>query len=228
MSQRTILTLIRHGETSANTGGVWHGSIDTELSPKGFEQAARVGEFAKSCHADAAAVYASPLQRARNTAEAIARALGHEVAIESDLSEYDLGSWEGKTYAELNDTHQLWQKMAADADFAPHGGESPAQVGERICAALRRIASAHPGQRVFVVSHGGAMSIGLGLLINGDARRWHRVMDNCASSELVLEPTPELISFNQTAHLGDLGPKPRRRRGAETQSAGAGLANERS
>lgn len=196
-----ILTLIRHGETSANTGGVWHGSTDTPLSERGRRQAQRVGEHLvesgeKFCH-----IYSSPLSRARDTAESIDAGLGLGVLQDPGLSEYDLGSWEGKTYKELHTDYRLWEHMKEDPDFAPHGGESPRQVVDRYVAALRRIASAHPGERVIVVGHGGAYSMALAHLIEGTYTSWGRVMDNCAVSELWFEPRVELKQFNYTGHL---------------------------
>jgi broad specificity phosphatase PhoE len=201
---RSILTLVRHGETSANLAGVWHGSMDAPLTDRGREQASRVARFLHGCHADASAVYSSPLLRARDTARAIAESLELELRIEQGLVEYHLGSWEGKTYRELHETHKLWDEMRRDPDFAPHGGESPRQVTERITAVLRRIGEDHPGERVIVVTHGGALSMALAAILEGDYTRWRRVMSNCAVSELVFEPAPELLSFNQTEHLDGL------------------------
>ncbi len=204
MLERSILTLVRHGETSANLAGVWHGSMDAPLTDRGREQALRVARFLHGRHADASAVYTSPLLRARDTAQAIAESLGLEARVEHGLVEYHLGSWEGKTYRELHETHKLWDEMRRDPDFAPHGGESPRQVTERITAALRRIGEDHPGERVIVVTHGGALSMALAAILDGDYTRWRRVMSNCAVSELVLAPAPELLSFNQTEHLDGL------------------------
>ena len=201
MQPRAILTLVRHGETSANLAGVWHGSTDGPLTDRGREQAQRVARFLRDRYADASAVYTSPLLRARDTARAIALSLALEPRLEDGLREYDLGSWEGKTYRELHETHRLWDEMRRDPDFAPHGGESPRQVTERITAALRHIGAGHPGERVIVVTHGGALSMALAAIVDGDYTRWRRVMSNCAVSELVLEPAPELLSFNQTDHL---------------------------
>jgi broad specificity phosphatase PhoE len=201
---RAILTLVRHGETSANLEGVWHGSTDGPLSPRGREQALRVAGFLRDRHADASAIYSSPLLRARETAGAIAGRLGLEPRLEKGLAEFDLGTWEGKTYRELHERHRLWDEMRRDPDFAPHGGESPRRVAERIVEALRRIGASHPGERVIVVAHGGALSLGLAALVDGDYTRWRRVMANCAVSELVLEPAPELLSFNCVEHLDDL------------------------
>ncbi len=203
MSPNTILTLVRHGETAANQGGVWHGSIDTPLTERGLAQAERVAHYLGDLHGDVTAVYSSSLQRAVRTAEVIGEALGLDPRVEEALGEYHLGSWEGKTYRELHEEHQLWHHMKRDPDFAPHGGESPRQVAERFTGALRHISASHAGERVVVVAHGGALSLGLAALIEGDYTQWTRVMSNGAVSELVVDP-PELLTFNHTAHLEGL------------------------
>lgn len=204
MTKQTILTLIRHGETSANTSGVWHGSTDTPLSERGRQQALRVAEYLHRQHPDSTALYASPLSRTRDTAQAISDRLGLALALDPALVEFDLGSWEGKTYKELFEVHELWTHMKRDEHFRPHGGESPRDVTDRLAGALRRIHDTHPGERVVVVTHGGALSMVLAELIEGDYRRWGRVMANCAVSELVIEPAPGLLSFNLTDHLADV------------------------
>jgi broad specificity phosphatase PhoE len=201
MNDRTILTLVRHGETPANLEGVWHGSTDTPLTDRGVQQALRVARHISEKHADATALYASDLQRARETARAIERSTGVKLQLEPLLREYDLGEWEGMAYQVLHEQHRLWHHMKRDPDYAPHGGESPRQVTDRFTTTLARIAAAHPGERVIVVSHGGALAMALGKLLDGDYGQWRRVMDNCAVSELVIDPTPELLSFNHTAHL---------------------------
>jgi len=197
----TILTIVRHGQTSANIDRVWHGSINTPLTPHGTRQAAAAAEWIGTHHRPIAHVYASPLDRAHHTAEAIGRRIGLTPEVDADLAEYDLGSWEGESFATLHSERKLFEHMQSDADFRPHGGESPRQVGDRLAGALRRIADRHPGERVVVVSHGGALSIAFGVLIDSDYRSWNRMMDNCAISELVLDPTATLVSFNQTDHL---------------------------
>ncbi len=204
MAQGTILTLVRHGETPANLEGVWHGSIDSPLTPRGEAQAQAVAGYLEARFPDAVGIYASHLQRAWRTAAAIGKRLGLEVQIDPELGEYHLGSWEGKSYSSLFREYKLFENMKSDPEFAPHGGESPRQVAERFGGALQRIAAGHPGQRVVVVAHGGALAIALGHLIDGNYREWRKVMDNGAVSELVLEPIPDLLSFNHTAHLEGL------------------------
>ena len=201
----TILTLIRHGETSANTDGVWHGSTDTPLTERGRAQAERVARYAaENLKTSATAIYASPLARARHTAAAVGRALDLPVQQDAGLTEYDLGSWEGRSYRELYQVERLWDKMREDHDFAPHGGESPRQVVTRFVGALRAISERHAGERAVIVTHGGVLSMSLGSLLEGDLSKWSRVVENCAVSELVLDPTPSLRLFNHVDHLDGL------------------------
>jgi len=196
-----ILTLVRHGETSANLDGVWHGSTDTPLTERGRAQAERVGAYIGQTYPDSVALYSSPRTRTLDTAAPIARALGLEVQVEPGLAEYDLGDWEGRSYRELAETERLWERMKTDPHFAPRGGESPIQVRDRLAGALRRIEAVHPGDRVIVVTHGGALSLVLGDLLDGDYSDWHRIMSNAAVSELELHPTAHLLTFNYTEHL---------------------------
>jgi broad specificity phosphatase PhoE len=199
--ERTLFTLVRHGETPANTGGVWHGSSDTPLSERGHRQAARLAEHLARAHRDVAALYTSPLERARHTAEPIARALSLEPSLDPGLGEYHLGAWEGLTYEALLKEHELWQNMARDPDWKPHGGESGRDVVERFQRALEGIAERHPGARVVLVSHGGAMSLFMAAALRGRLGEWYEPMHNCAVSELVLVPKAELLRFNDAAHL---------------------------
>jgi probable phosphoglycerate mutase len=151
-----------------------------------------------------AALYSSALRRARDTAAPIERALGVPLRIDPDLREYDIGAWEGRSFAELYERERFFEHIRSDPHFAPHGGESPRQVTDRLRRALERIAAAHSGGRVVVVVHGGALSMTLAEMLEGHYTRWGKVMDNAAVTELVLEPRPALLCFNRTEHLADL------------------------
>lgn len=193
---RTTLILVRHGQTAANTGGIWHGSTDTPLSEDGRRQAQRVARGIAR-RVTPTAIYASGLERARHTAEAVAKELGMAVVVEEGLREYDLGAWEGRTYKELWEKEDLWGHMKRDPDFAPHGGESPREVSDRLVGALRQIANRHVGETVVCVSHGGALSMALGHLLDGDYSQWRRLLDNCAVAELHFDEEPTLGAFNE-------------------------------
>jgi broad specificity phosphatase PhoE len=196
------VTLVRHGETSANVDGVWHGSIDTALTPRGREQAVLLAAHLAETRADATALYASPLSRARDTAQPIAERLGLAARFEHDLREYHLGEWEGISYRTLAKDHRLFERMQAEPDWEPGGGESARAVAARIARTLLAIAARHPGERVIVVSHGGALTLGLGLLLDESPAAWRRVMDNCAVSDLRFDPTPSIVVWNSVSHLG--------------------------
>jgi broad specificity phosphatase PhoE len=204
MPSPSTLTIVRHGQTSANTDGLWHGSLDTALTPHGELQAERVALHLARTRGDARAIYASTLTRARRTAAPIAARLGLDVQLDAALCEYDLGAWEGRSYTELVRDHRLFERMAQDPDWRPGGGESARGVATRIAAALAQLAERHRGERIVVVTHGGALTLGLGLLLDADPSAWRRVMDNAAVSELQLEPAPRLLRFNETQHLDGL------------------------
>lgn len=196
-----LLTIVRHGQTSANIDGVWHGSTNTPLTDHGRIQAAAVGAHIEQNLRPVAHVYASPLDRAHHTAQAIAAPLDLTPKIDESLMEFDLGSWEGLSFETLYKEKKLFENMRTDPHFNPHGGESPREVGDRLAGALRSISDRHPGERVVVVSHGGALSIAFGVLLDNDYTCWDRMMNNCAISELSLGEAPSLITFNQTEHL---------------------------
>ncbi len=198
------LTIVRHGETPANLDGIWHGSIDTTLTARGERQAERVALHVARTRGDASALYASTLSRARRTAAPIAARLGLAVRLDAALCEYDLGAWEGLSYEVLVKEHALFERMARDPDWQPGGGESARAVATRLAGSLRAIAERHRGERVVVVTHGGALTLALGLLLDGEPSAWRRVMSNAAVSELELEPEPRLLRFNDAFHLEGL------------------------
>jgi len=137
----TTLLLVRHGETDWNADGRLQGHTDRPLNAYGRRQA---GELAERLASNAlAAIYASDLARARETAEIIGARLGLAVVLDPDLRERDWGSWEGLTPRER--------------ETVPFDGESPAEHRERIMRAVRRIAERHPDESVAVVTHGGSM-----------------------------------------------------------------------
>jgi len=204
MPQPTQVSLVRHGQTPANLEGVWHGSTDTPLTDRGRRQAARVGLHLERTRPGLTAVYASALQRARHTAEPIAARQGLAVETVDDLREYDLGAWEGKTYRELGRDHRLFERMNAEPDWRPGGGESARQVAERLAGAIRELAARHAGERIAIVTHGGALTLALGLLLDGDATVWRRVVENASVTDLVFGPAPQLRRLNHIDHLWGL------------------------
>jgi broad specificity phosphatase PhoE len=138
----TTLLLVRHGETDWNAERRWQGHADVPLNERGREQALGLAE--ELANEPVAAIYASDLSRARETAEIVAMQLGVPVALDADLREIDVGTREGLTWPETRER--------TDWDGEPHEMHA-----KRILGALRRIAARHHGERVLVVTHGGSI-----------------------------------------------------------------------
>ncbi|MCB0044285.1 MAG: histidine phosphatase family protein [Caldilineaceae bacterium] len=179
----TKLIIVRHGETEANVRQVWQGSLDAPLTRRGEIQAQATGRRMAELNREHPVdhFYVSPLPRAQSTAAAIAAAIGMEPEIYAGVSEFDLGDWEGRTFVDLKETEDLWNRWAADPTFAPPSGESPATFAERIEQAFADLAAEHPQATILVVTHGGVISnllarrLGVG---PQDWRNWES--HNCA------------------------------------------------
>ena len=148
----TRLLLLRHGETPLSVERRFSGRGNPALTERGAAQA-RAAALRLASY-DVAAVVSSPLQRAAQTAAAVADVLGVDVVTEEGFAETDFGDWEGLTFAEIRE--QWPDAMAAwlgDPDVAPPGGESFTATFARVAAARDKVVAAHPGAAVVVVSH---------------------------------------------------------------------------
>ncbi len=194
MNEPALLLLIRHGQIEANVTRHWHGSTDSPLTPEGRLQAQRTARHLGTRVESIDAIYSSPLQRAVHTARAIGRHHSLELLQEPLLREYAIGELEGLHYRELREEHRFFQRVAADLEFAPTGGESILDVATRMSVGLQRIANRHVGEVIAVVSHGAALAIALAHFLDADPLAWtNYTVENCSVSELVLHPTPRLI-----------------------------------
>lgn len=155
------LILIRHGETAWNAVRRLQGHLDVPLNAEGERQAAALGRALQAEPLDA--IYASDLQRARQTAQAIADLRGMTVQIEPGLRERCYGGFEGLMYAELNErypqAYAAWKARELDAPL-PAGERKPETMREffeRATAAITRIASAGGRRKIALVTHGGVL-----------------------------------------------------------------------
>lgn len=149
----TTLYLIRHGETEWNRTGRWQGHADVPLSSEGRDQAWRLARRLRDEEVHFDHLYASDLSRAFETAQIVARALEIPLRPLSDLREINVGLWSGLTRAEIMGRYP----GTFDADASPPGGESREAFGDRVGAALLRLADQHPDQVVGLVTHGGTI-----------------------------------------------------------------------
>ncbi len=151
-----VVGLARHGESEANTAGIWHGITDGLLSPRGLLQGAELAaRYDTVDH-----IYSSHLQRARLTAAAFGASRGLEPVVRPGLHEMGYGRWEGLTAEQIQETFpDDWAANYADGTDVPRGrtGETAAGTAARMRQAVEEIAAAHPGGRVLAFSHGGAI-----------------------------------------------------------------------
>jgi broad specificity phosphatase PhoE len=168
----TRIILVRHGATEWNHSKRAQGQADIELDTEGKRQAIAVAE--DLAHVEVDAVYSSDLKRALDTARPIAESHGLEVVVDPEFREIDQGEWEGLHVDEIK---RRWPDLWGPTRHytARPGGESPQQVRDRALQALVRIAQAHPGDTVVVVSHGGTIRCISAEALGYDDRRAARI-----------------------------------------------------
>jgi broad specificity phosphatase PhoE len=148
----TTVLLVRHGQT-ATTGTTLPGRAKgLHLADAGREQAARAAERIGAL-ARVDAIYASPLERARETAAPIGKARGLKVQIERGLLECDFGDWTGSALKDLMKLPEWGTVQRYPSGFRFPNGESFAEMQTRMVTALDRLRVRHPGQVVVAVSH---------------------------------------------------------------------------
>lgn len=179
-----LLYLIRHGQTDYNATGRIQGWLDVPLNEAGHEQARRVARrfVGKPIHT----VYASPLQRAADTARAICAACALPLTLDDRLREYNMGDWEGLTGDEINAISPVAHH--ADPEIVAHGGESAAQMRARVRPFIDELLAAHGAAdtRVAVVSHGGTLGALISAMLDmPPLRRAPFVFGNTAVSEML-------------------------------------------
>ncbi|MFI8004626.1 bifunctional RNase H/acid phosphatase [Streptomyces sp. NPDC086010] len=199
--------LLRHGETALTPEKRFSGSggTDPELSATGRHQA--------SCAADAFAargtvqdIVSSPMRRCRETAAAVAGRLGLDVRIEEGLRETDFGVWEGLTFAEVRERYASdLTAWLASPDVAPTGGgESFAEVTERVSAARDRLVARYAGRTVLLVTHVTPIKTLVRLALGAPPESLFRMELSPASVSTVAyyaDGNPSLRVLNDTSHL---------------------------
>ena len=131
------------------------------------------------------AVYASPLERAQETASAIA--WPHRLPVRSceGAAEVEYGEWTGRRFGELEGDH-VWRDWNAQRSVArPPGGETMAEVQHRIVTAVGNLAEAHGDEHVALVSHGDVIRAALMFWLGTPIDLWHRLEIDLASRSLV-------------------------------------------
>ena len=199
----TRILAIRHGETAWNRDNRIQGQLDIELNMTGRWQAERTAEALRG--EALGAVYSSDLSRAADTAAAIARAQGLSTQLHPGLRERHFGACQGSRWSELEtlqpELTELWRRRVPD--FAPPGGESLLMLRQRVLQALEEVATAHLGQQIVVVTHGGVLDtlyrLATGVELQAP-RTWQ--LGNAAINRLLWSPQGlRLVGWSDTLHL---------------------------
>ena len=203
--EATRVIAVRHGETAWNVDTRIQGQLDIGLNDTGLWQAGRVARALEE--EPIAAIYASDLARAWQTAQAIAQPRGMGVAADPGLRERAFGQFEGRTFADIDASlpaqARLWRTR--DPEFAPEGGESLLTFKARVTGTAARLAALHPGELIVLVAHGGVMDV-LYRSATGQElqapRTW--ALGNAAINRLLWTPQGfTLVGWGDVGHLDD-------------------------
>ena len=204
----TTILLVRHGAT-ATTGTVLPGRAPgLHLAERGAAQAQavaqRIGELAKK----PAALYVSPLERARETAAPIAKSLGLRAVTERGLLECDFGTWTGKKLGLLQRKAEWNAVQHSPSTFRFPEGESFSEMQQRIWVTLEKLATRHRNRTIVVVSHAdpikAAVTYAQGVPLDLFQRT---VISTCSVSALAIGTgAPLVLCVNSTSSLKELAP----------------------
>jgi len=155
----TRLVLVRHGQTALNREQRVQGLSDNGVDETGLAQAEAIGAALRSQRL--AGVYSSPLLRARQTAEAIARAQGLSVQVVEQLREMNVGELDGLSFTDMGAKYpELMKRWKEDAGAVRlPGGETLAEVQKRTWKAIEDIVSENQGKTAAIVSHAFAIQV---------------------------------------------------------------------
>jgi probable phosphomutase (TIGR03848 family) len=204
----TTILFVRHG-TTATTGSVLPGRAPgLHLSDRGIEQATALADRLKELGRKPTALYVSPLERARETAAPIAKALRLRPVVDKGLLECDFGLWTGKRLATLARRAEWRAVQHAPSTFRFPDGESFSEMQLRMWEAVTKIVKRHRNRTVIVVSHAdpikAAVTYAQGVPLDLFQRT---VISPCSLSAVAFTGgTPVVLCVNNTGSLKELGP----------------------
>jgi probable phosphomutase (TIGR03848 family) len=195
----TTVLLVRHGRTST-TGAVLPGRAPgLHLADTGRAQADRAADRIGALpRVDA--VYASPLERTRETAAPIGRATGQRVRAAKGLIECDFGEWTGAELKALRKLPEWRQVQSNPSGFRFPGGESFSEMQSRIWNELERLVVAHPGGTVVAVSHADPIKAAVAMATGVHLDLFQRiVISPCSVTPLLFTADgPVVLAVNST------------------------------
>jgi alpha-ribazole phosphatase len=189
--------LFRHGETANSKEVCFNGHFDVSLSSKGESQ---FSEWAQCLQAEPfKAIYSSDLERTRNSARILGEPHQLEPVTFPELRELCFGNWEGLSVTEVEKRYhdQLKERMKDIEAFHVQGGETFAQLQERVIPKFEEIVRRHPNEQIAIVCHGGVNRVILSHLLEIPMKRIFRLKQDYAALNIIQyygdEPVVELL-----------------------------------
>jgi len=203
---KTVLLLIRHGETIANRENIFRGRMDFPLNDNGIIQAKNLAEELSSFSINA--IYSSPLLRALDTAKVIAQTTKNKIEISTALINISLGNWEGVPHTEIirkyPEQYNLWRTEPEKLKIP--GAETLSDVQKRSVDEVNRIVRIHTNSTIAITSHRAVLKpLIAGLIGIAEPYFWKIHIDNAAYC--VVHHTQlrgyTLYQLNHNEHLTD-------------------------
>ncbi len=202
----TDLLLIRHGEATHNLSARWEGSSAASLTEKGILQAKAVARRLTSWETPVCHLYSSPIPRARQTADWIARGVGLSVVADPQLREIDFGQVSGMTRQEFKasmpEVYARWS-VRNDQTFTFPRGEQRREFFQRVAQSLDAILDRHQHGAVAIVAHAGTLRAGLAHLLPATMSDWwaYNLGNGSLTHVRTGEAGPTLMSLNDCQHM---------------------------
>ncbi|MBN1538471.1 MAG: histidine phosphatase family protein [Anaerolineales bacterium] len=200
----TKIILVRHGQTEWNRNERFRGRADIPLNQTGLQQAEATGAWI-AARWKPVAIYASPLSRAMQTAEAAARHFQLSVQPLPGIIDIDYGEWQGLS---PDEARQRWPEQISHWYHAPEkaiipGGETLQDLRSRLMETLKQVCNQYPHDTIMLVGHTVVNRIMLlGILGLGNDRFWRIKQDTCAINIIEWDGSDfTLASLNDTCHL---------------------------
>ena len=203
----TLVLLVRHGQTPT-TGTVLPGRAKgLHLSDAGRAQALAVAERLGAVRS-IDAIYASPLERARETAAPLSKALKMAVRIERGLVECEFGEWTGRNLKDLYKLPEWSAVQRYPSGFRFPGGESFAEMQTRITGAISKLQERHRGGTVAMFSHADPIKAAVAHALGTHLDLFQRIsISTCSVTAILFGPHgPSVLTVNETGDLGTLRP----------------------
>jgi alpha-ribazole phosphatase len=182
----TTWWLIRHGETDFNLNGRFQGSSDEPLNATGQAQATSLASRLEKMNFDA--IYASDLERVRQTAHFALNGKTDSIVYDARLREIDFGKWEGLKWEEIRAQYpQEFAIWSEDNEQNPHGGERISDIALRVETFINELREQyHADEQILIFAHGGTLAIMLALLFETNTSKWWQFrIQNCTLNEVI-------------------------------------------